>query len=91
MEAIQMGKLMISGNFAVYLNPEDAVGSTAVQMLNPCQQFPTQDCSKRAFSTQTHAMEQGFTDLTADEMYTLTLAADMGANFYARENNPHVQ
>jgi len=25
------------------------------------------------------------------EIYTLILAADMGVNFYARENNPHVR
>ena len=28
-------------------------------------------------------------DLTPAEFYKLILAADMGVNYYARENNPH--
>jgi hypothetical protein len=91
MEAIEKGNLMISGDFHVYINPEDARDSLALTELNPPQQFPTQDPTKRAFNTATHAATYGFTDMTPDEYYALILAADMGANFYARENNPHVQ
>jgi hypothetical protein len=86
-----MAKVMISGDFNVYMLPENASGSLAIQLLNPVQQFPTQDSTKHAFTTATHASVEGFPELTPDEYYTLTLAADMGANFYSRENNPHLQ
>ena len=56
-------------------------------MLNPVRQFPTQNASIRAFTTVPHMNGKG-TDLTPDEFYALILAADLGVNFYARENNP---
>jgi hypothetical protein len=97
MEAITRGGLVISGNFAVYLNPQDAHGSTAIQMLNPSVLYPTAcDASvagntcQRAFATAPHSTV-GYTDgkeLTPTQFYTLILAADMGANYFARENNP---
>ncbi|HEY4238912.1 MAG TPA: hypothetical protein VGM88_03820 [Kofleriaceae bacterium] len=88
MEAVEKGHLMLSSDFKVYMNPENAAGSTALTLLNPVQQFPTQDASHRAFSTTPHMQGKG-DDLTPDEFYALILAADMGLNFYARENNPH--
>ncbi|MEP6963553.1 MAG: phenylalanine--tRNA ligase subunit beta, partial [Acidobacteriota bacterium] len=42
----------------------------------------------RLFEFHPSMVEQGRTDITADEMYALILAADLGVNFYARENNP---
>ena len=81
------GDLIISGNFKVYLNPQDARSSVAVKMLNPVRQFPTQNAGQRAFATTPHMNGKG-TDLTPDEFYALILAADLGVNFYARENNP---
>jgi hypothetical protein len=90
MEEIEEGGLMMSGNFKVYMNPEDAHGSIITQILNPVVQFPTQDPTQRAFTTVPHSVEQNFpVDLTPDEYYAITLAADMGVNFYSRENNPH--
>lgn len=89
MEAIAKQNIMVSGDFKVYLNPEDAHGSIGMQVLNPPVQFPTPNTATRAFDGQTHAQVMGFTDLTPDEYYALILAADMGANFYSRENNPH--
>jgi hypothetical protein len=88
MEAIEKAHLMISGNFKVYMNPEDARGSLAIKQLNPTQLFPTASAT-RAFTTAPHLTAQGRTDLTPQEFYTLILAADMGMNYYARENNPH--
>ena len=88
MEAIEKAKLVVAGNFKVYLNPEDARGSIAVKLLNPVQQFPAQNAAVRAFATTPHMQGKG-ADLTPDEYYALILAADMGVNFYARENNPH--
>ncbi len=86
MEAIEEGSLMVTGNYKVYLNPEDARNSLAIKLLNPVQQFPNQT-STRAFATTPHMSGRG-TDLTADEFYALILAADNGVSFYARENNP---
>jgi hypothetical protein len=88
MEAIEKGGLMVAGNFKVYMNPEDARGSLAIKMLNPMQQFPTQNAGVRAFNTPAHMATVGGQELTPDEFYALILAADMGVNFYARENNP---
>ena len=87
MEAIDEGNLVISGNFKVYMNPQDSRNSIAVKMLNPVRQFPAQNASQRAFQTTPHMNGKG-TDLTPDEFYALILAADLGVNFYARENNP---
>jgi hypothetical protein len=78
---------MVTGNYKVYLKPEDARGSLAIQLLNPTQLFPAPS-GTRAFPTTPHMSGKG-TDLTPQEFYTLILATDMGVNFYARENNPH--
>jgi Hydrazine synthase alpha subunit middle domain len=88
MEAIDKANVVISGDFKVYMNPLDARGSLLMQKLNPPQQFPTQDLNARAFpvaDNPPHAVAVG-NDLTPDEYYRLILAADMGANFYSREN-----
>jgi hypothetical protein len=96
MEAIAKAHLMITGNFKVYMNPEDAHGSIAIKLLNPTQLFPAGPA--RAFTTTPHLTDAAIAtkagvalpaDLTAKEFYTLILAADMGQNFFARENNPH--
>ena len=94
MEAIEKNHLMITGNFKVYMNPEDAHGSILIQKLNPVQQFPAPDTTKRAFATVPHLRDPNLpggvrTDLTPLQHYLLSAAADMGVNFYARENNPH--
>ncbi|HEU0037384.1 MAG TPA: hypothetical protein VFQ53_42530 [Kofleriaceae bacterium] len=88
MEAVEEGNLMISGNYQVYMNPQDARGSKAIQLLNPPLQFPSQSLATRAFQTTPHMQAVGGSELTADEFYALILAADLGVNFYARENNP---
>jgi hypothetical protein len=88
MEAIEKGNLMVSGDYKVYLNPENARGSIAITKLNPVQQFPTQNTAVRAFPGAGHMAAVGGTELTADEVYALILAADNGVSFYARENNP---
>jgi hypothetical protein len=87
MEAVEKNHLTFSGNYKVYLKPLDAHGSIAIQMLNPTQLFPNTSAGNRAFPTTPHMMGKG-TDLTSTEFYLLILAADMGVNFYARENKP---
>ncbi len=88
MEAIGEADLMTAGNFKIYLNAQDARGSLAIQKLNPPLQFPAQSMATRAFPGASHASTVGGPELTADEFYALILAADLGVNFYARENNP---
>jgi hypothetical protein len=94
MEAIEKGGLMINGNFKVYMNPEDAAGSLVIQKVNPTQLFPVPNASVRAFTTAPHSQTPGGYDsgreLTATEFYKLILAADMGVNYYSRDNNPRV-
>jgi hypothetical protein len=90
MEAINDGDLMLSGTFKVYMEPENARNSLLMKTLNPVKQFPNQDTAVRAFATTPHMNGKG-TDLTADEFYQLILAADNGASFFTRENNPGLQ
>jgi hypothetical protein len=93
MEAISKNNLMITGNFKVYMNPEDAAGSPVIKKVNPTRLFPTVDASVRAFPTSPHS-SVGYDsgrELTATEFYKLILAADMGVNYFARSNNPHNQ
>jgi hypothetical protein len=60
-----------------------------MKVLNPTQLFPTPNQAVRAFNTTPHSQAQAYTELTPTEFYKLILATDMGANYYARENNPH--
>lgn len=97
MEAIDMGNLMITGTLPCKttagtptlqcLEPQNAFNSPAIRLLNPTQLFPA-PTSTRAFTTAPHSQVKGFTELTSAEFYKLILAADMGVNYYARENNP---
>ncbi|MEZ4359863.1 MAG: hypothetical protein R3B48_06755 [Kofleriaceae bacterium] len=89
-EAIERAKVMITGDFKVYMRATDARGSEVIKKLNPVQQFPEQNPAVRAFSTPPHS-SVGYAELSPDEFYRMVLAADMGANFYARENNPDPQ
>jgi hypothetical protein len=83
--------LVIGGDFTIYIEPTDAANSKLIQKLNPVQQFPTQNPGVRAFDTTAfppHAAQLGV-ELTPDEYYLLTLAADLGGQFYSRENAPN--
>lgn len=87
MEALERGNLMVIGEIKKYMKPLDARGSEAIRLINPAQVFPLDD-TKLAFPTVPHVVAKGRTDLSAMEKYILTLAADMGVLYYARENNP---
>jgi len=86
MEAIEEGNLMVSSAFKVYMKPQNARGSELIQKVNPTRLFPTPS-AERAFTTSPHS-SVGYPELTSTEFYKLILAADMGVNYYARENNP---
>jgi hypothetical protein len=91
MEAIEKNNLTITGNFKVYMNPEDAAGSEVIKRVNPTQLFPQPNAGVRAFATSPHSSVgyKSGRELTPTEFYKLILAADMGVNYFARENNPH--
>jgi hypothetical protein len=90
-EAIEKAKVMISGDFKIYMRATDAKNSEVIKKLNPVQQFP-ENAGVRAFSTVPHSSLPGggarYPELDPSEFYRMILAADMGANFYSRENNP---
>lgn len=82
--------LVITGEITTYVEPGNARESLLIQKLNPVQQFPTQNMGVRAFDTgqfPAHAAAVG-QELTADEYYLLVLMADLGGQFYSRENAP---
>lgn len=83
-EALERNNLMVSGTFKVYMRPTDAKNSEVIRKLNPVQQFP-ENTAVRAFPTTPHSQGR-YDELTPSEFYRLILAADMGANFYSREN-----
>jgi hypothetical protein len=90
MSKLEEAGLVVTGNPPNYVQPADARDSKLIQMLNPPQQFPTQDLSKRAFDTTAnppHAIAVG-SELTADEYYLLVTMCDNGGQFYSRENAP---
>ena len=60
-------------------------GSRLRDIMNPVQQYPTQNTSIRYDPSR--GDHQGVA-LSADEHLLLIMAADMGANWYSRENNP---
>jgi hypothetical protein len=99
MEALEMGDLMVVGTLPcttvggqptmACMEPQNARNSPVIRKLNPTQMFPSPS-GTRAFSTTPHS-SVGYPsgrELTATEFYKLILAADMGVNYYARENNP---
>ena len=101
MEAIEMGNLMITGTLPCTttggqptlqcMEPQNAINSPVIRLLNPTQLFPS-PTSQRAFPTTPHS-SVGYDsgrELTPAEFYKLILAADMGVNYYARENNPRL-
>jgi hypothetical protein len=88
MEAIEDNDLKIVGTLKAYMKPLDAHGSEMIVKLNPSQLFPTVKADVRAFGPTTHLQQKGMPDLSARDMYMLILCADMGVNFYARENMP---
>jgi len=84
-----------TGNMPIYVNPEDAHGSLLFQYLNPRETIngsgrlfcATTDCSKTGLAaTVRHPADVGGTALTDDEMSLLILSADMGGQFFSREN-----
>ena len=91
MEALEKADLRIVGPFVQYMRPLDAHGSPVIQKLNPTRLFPAPS-SARAFAGPGHlaSLPSPRTDLSSKDFYMLILAADMGVNYFARENNPRL-
>jgi hypothetical protein len=75
-----------------YVEAGSAMNSLVIQMMNPAQRYPA-NTSVRAFADRSstngaisHAIDKGYTELTADEAYLLILNIDMGGQFFFREN-----
>jgi hypothetical protein len=80
----------ISGTYQPGMLPQDYANSSTHARLNPVQQYPTQDTSVREFAPtdpEFDSLHSGL-GLTANQHYILQLAADMGLQWYARENRP---
>lgn len=76
----------IEGDYKSYLNPGSARDSLLVRKLNPPQRFPAPDANVRAFAGPSHPADVGGVELTPDEYYRIILNADMGGQFFFREN-----
>ncbi len=85
---LQNAGLIVVGEMPLYISPQDARGSLLIQKLNPPQLFPTVDMNVRAFDGPNHPEELGQPGLTAEEYYLMVLMADMGGQYYSRENLP---
>jgi hypothetical protein len=79
--------LEIEGEITIYVEPTSARESVLIQKLNPVRLYPTPDTGDRAFASTPHGAEQGFA-LEPWEHHLLILMADMGGQFYSRENAP---
>ena len=88
MTKIEKTNLIIVGDMPTYVEPASARDSVLIQKLNPPQQYPTVDMNVRAFPGPSHPADVGGTPLTAEEYRLLVLMADMGGQFYSRENAP---
>lgn len=80
--------LVVVGEMPIYVEPLSARDSVLLQKLNPPQLFPVVDMNTRAFTGATHPADVGGPALTAEEYYRLILMADMGGQYYSRENAP---
>lgn len=88
MRDLEDAGLVVVGEIETYVEPGSAKDSKLLQILNPPQQFPTQNLGRRAFPTMPHTTAVGAPELTADEYYLMVLMADNGGQFYSRENAP---
>ena len=89
MEAIEKNNLMVDRQLQGLHEPAGLARLGADEGPEPDAAVPAPNQAVRAFTTTPHSQAQSYTELTPTEFYKLILATDMGANYYARENNPH--
>jgi hypothetical protein len=94
-----MGTMGLCPTPKQHVTPGEARNSNVIKMLNPPLRYPSVDLTQRAFGAAApHPAEVGTTaghlgtdpkyTLTADEYYLMVLMADMGGQFFSRENIP---
>jgi hypothetical protein len=77
------------GEIITYVEPASARDSRLIQKLNPPQLYPAVNTDVRFDpAAPVHPVDVGGVELTPDEYYVLILMADMGGQFYSRENAP---
>ncbi len=76
--------VQVTGDPSGYIEAGSARKSKLFKKLNPPQQFPQPDLAVRAFPGPAHPTD--VKGLTALEYYQFILNADMGGQFYFREN-----
>jgi hypothetical protein len=79
----------VRGTYQPGMVPLDYAASETARLLNPVQQFPTQNLANRVDGPAGQDATHNNLGLSADQHYILGLAADMGLNWFSRENNPH--
>jgi hypothetical protein len=68
--------------------PQDYAHSETAKRVNPVQQFPNQDPAIRVLTGSAVDPVHNNLGLTPDQHYILTVASDLGINWYSRENKP---
>lgn len=92
MMGFMMGDLIeanitVTGDLKPYMEAGSARTSTIFNKLNPRQIYGDPNVRFKA-GMPTHPKDVGGQELTDNEMYLLIMAADMGGQFYSRENAP---
>jgi Hydrazine synthase alpha subunit middle domain len=81
--------ITVTGDYPTYVQPKSARDSLLIQKINPPAVWPDYNPGDRFVSGQTpHPEDVGGTALTRAEYRLLVLMADMGGQFYSRENKP---
>ncbi len=86
-ELIEAG-ITVSGDLEPYIEPTSARTSKLFQHLNPRQIYGDPSIRFRP-GQPSHPEDVGGQALTDDEMYLLILSADMGSQYFSRENIPN--
>lgn len=88
MMELEEAGITVSGDLPIYVRPGAARESLLFEVLNPPQLYPYDPSVRRYPGKVPHLVAKGRPDLSADEYYLLILMADMGGQFYSRENAP---
>jgi hypothetical protein len=88
MSKLEEAGITVTGDLPVYVEPTDAHGSLLFAKLNPREVWTSGTPKLFKPGAARHPADVGGQALTDDEMYILILMADMGGQFYSRENAP---
>jgi hypothetical protein len=80
--------ITVTGDMPNYVNPGDAAHSLLFSKMNPPQLYPYDPSVLFEPGMPVHPADVGGQALTEDEYYLLVLMADMGGQYFSRENAP---